>query len=160
TGTGSLSGYYSLSDVPNELIGKTFHFIERNAGVDGNDAVGMIDFMAAAPEASISPSHAKLVQAYIICTPEEAKQKKVLQRLRQILDKNLARLIPDYDQKLNWALYPSVCHLDGVAKTIDNFKPSIETPIQNLYVIGDGVKAMGIGFNCALNSARLLANQF
>ncbi|HMA83105.1 MAG TPA: FAD-dependent oxidoreductase [Candidatus Thermoplasmatota archaeon] len=160
TGTGSLSGYYSLSDVPNELIGKTFHFIERNVGVDGNDAVGMIDFMAAAPEASISPSHAKLVQAYIICTPEEAKQKKVLQRLRQILDKNLARLIPDYDQRLNWALYPSVWHLDGVAKTIDNSKPSIETPIQNLYVIGDGVKAMGIGFNCALNSARLLANQF
>jgi hypothetical protein len=43
-----------------------------------------------------------------------------------------------------------------VAKTIDNPKPTIHTPIQSLYVIGDGVKAMGIGFNGALNSARLL----
>ena len=160
TGTGSLSGYYSLTDIPSDLIGKTFHFIERDAGVDGKDAVGMIDFMAAAPEASISPGHTKLVQAYIICTPEEAKQKEVLKRLRRILDKNLARLIPDYDQKLEWAMYPSVWHLDGVAKTIDNAKPSIETPVNNLFVIGDGVKAMGIGFNCALNSARLLAKNF
>jgi len=58
---------------------------------------------------------------------------------------------------LIFALYPSVWHLDGVAKTIDNAKPMIHTPIKHLYVIGDGVKAMGIGFNCALNSARMLA---
>jgi len=160
TGTGSLSAYYSLSKIPKEFIGKTFHFIERDLGVDGNDAVGMIDFMAASTDASISPRQAKLVQAYIICTPEEAKQKKTLFKLRNVLDKNLGRLIPDYHQKLNWALYPSVWHLDGVAKTIDNAKPSIETPIENLFVIGDGVKALGIGFNCALNSARLLAKQF
>ncbi len=160
TGTGSLSAYYSLSKIPKEFIGKTFHFIERDLGVDGNDAVGMIDFMAASTDASISPTQAKLVQAYIICTPEEAKQKKTLFKLRNVIDKNLGRLIPDYHQKLNWALYPSVWHLDGVAKTIDNAKPSIETPIENLFVIGDGVKALGIGFNCALNSARLLEKQF
>lgn len=160
TGTGSLSAYYSLSEIPEEFIGKTFHFIERDLGVDGNDAVGMIDFMAASNDASISPKQAKIVQAYVICTPEEAKQKKTLMKLRNVLDKNLSRLIPDYHKKLNWALYPSVWHLDGVAKTIDNDKPLIETPIKNLFVIGDGVKALGIGFNCALNSARLLAKQF
>lgn len=160
TGTGSLSGYYSLKEVPEEYIGKTFHFIERNAGVNGKDAVGMIDFMAAAPEAGISPKNAKLVQAYIICTPEEAKQKKTLLDLRRILDKHLSYLISDYECKLNWALYPAVWHLDGVAKTIDNAKPSIETPIKNLFVIGDGVKAPGIGFNCALNSARKLNDFF
>jgi phytoene dehydrogenase-like protein len=160
TGTGSLSGYYSLTSVPNELIGKTFHFIERNAGIDGLDAVGMIDFMAASPQAKISPPQSKLVQAYIICTPEEAKQKDVLQNLKLILDKNLERILPAYKEKLNWALYPSVWHLDGVAKTIDNPKPEILTPIKNLYVIGDGVKAHGIGFNCALNSARKLCNTY
>ena len=156
TGTGSLSAYYSLKLVPDRLIGKTFHFIDRNIGIDGSDAVGMIDFMAASPEADISPSHSKLVQAYIICTPEEAKQKEVLQKLKNSLDKNLERILPEYKKTLNWALYPSVWHLDGVAKTIDNPKPEIRTPIKNLYVIGDGVKAHGIGFNCALNSARKL----
>lgn len=160
TGTGSLSGYYSLKEIPSELIGKTFHFIERDVGLDGNDAVGMIDFMAASTEASISPKDAKLVQSYIICTPEEAKNKEVLKKLRKMLDANLDRLIPDYKKQLNWVMYPSVYHLDGVAKTIDNAKPAIETPIKNLYVIGDGVKAPGIGFNCALNSARLLAQKF
>ena len=160
TGTGSLSGYYSLKTIPDDLIGKTFHFIERNVGVDGNDVVGMIDFMAADLTARISPKDASLVQSYIICTPEEAKDKAVLHRLRQILDKHLGMLIPDFKEQLNWALYPSVYHLDGVAKTIDNAKPSIETPIENLFVIGDGVKAYGIGFNCALNSARLLAKNF
>lgn len=160
TGTGSLSAYYSLSEIPEEFIGKTFHFIERNAGVDGTDAVGMIDFMAADSEADISPKEAKLVQSYIICTPKEAKQKETLENLKCIMDKNLARLIPNYSDFLNWVVYPSVWHLDGVAKTIDNEKPDIQTPINNLYVIGDGVKALGIGFNCALNSARLLAKQF
>lgn len=160
SGTGSLCAYYSLSSVPNELIGKTFHFIERKVGVDGEDVVGMIDFMAADSSSRISPSDEKLVQAYIICTPDEAKQKEVLIRLKQILDKNLARLIPDYKKELNWALYPSVWHLDGVAKTIDNPKPEIQTPIENVFVIGDGVKAPGIGFNCALNSARKLVETY
>lgn len=160
TGTGSLSGYYSLKEIPEELIGKTFHFIERNAGVDGTDAVGMIDFMAATPEAGISPKNARLVQSYIICTPEEAKHDKILLNLRRILDKHLSYLIPDFENKLNWALYPAVWHLDGVAKTIDNPKPAIDTPIKNLFIIGDGVKAPGIGFNCALNSARKLNSTF
>ena len=43
-----------------------------------------------------------------------------------------------------------------MAKTIDNDKPDISTPIENLFLVGDSVKALGIGFNCALNSARLL----
>jgi len=160
TGTGSLSGYYSLKNIPSDLIGKTFHFIERNVGTDGKDVVGMIDFMAADHTARISPKDASLVQSYIICTPAEAKDKTVLLRLRNILDKHLSVLIPDFNNQLNWALYPAVYHLDGVAKTIDNAKPSIKTPVENLYVIGDGVKAPGIGFNCALNSARLLAERF
>ena len=159
SGTGSVCGYYSLKQVPDELIGKTFHFLERNVGVDGKDAVGMIDFMAADPSSRLSPANTFLVQSYIICTPDEAKNKEIVASLRKLLDTNLARLIPEYEKSLNWALYPAVWHLDGVAKTIDNAKPSITTPIENLYVIGDGVKAMGIGFNCALNSARLLAER-
>ncbi len=159
TGTGSLCGYYSLMHVPEELIGKTFHFLERNAGIDGNDAVGMIDFMAADPSSHLSPANSFLVQSYLICTPDEAKNKQIMASLRQMLDKNLERLIPQYENSLNWALYPAVWHLDGVAKTIDNTKPSIETPVKNLYIIGDGVKATGIGFNCALNSARLLVKK-
>ncbi|MCK5300601.1 MAG: NAD(P)/FAD-dependent oxidoreductase, partial [Thermoplasmatales archaeon] len=59
-------------------------------------------------------------------------------------------------KNLNWVIYPAIWHLDGVAKTIENEKPDIKTPIKNLFIIGDSVKATGIGFNCALNSARLL----
>lgn len=161
TGTGSLCAYYSIRDVPSDLIGKTFHFIERDCGVDGNDAVGMIDFMSASPNAKISPNNAFVIQAYLICTPDEARNKKMLNRFKNILDKHLSYLIPQFEEMLNWAIYPSVWHLDGVAKTIDNKKPEIETPIDNLYFIGDGVKARGIGFNCALNSARkLVENHF
>ena len=39
-GTGSLCAYYSLKIIDPKLIGKTFHFIERNVGVEGNDVVG------------------------------------------------------------------------------------------------------------------------
>jgi len=155
-GTGGLCAYYSIKKVDSNLLGKTFHFIERNVGVDGNDAVGMIDFMVSVPESGLAPKSDHLVQSYIICTPEEAKNKKTLADLRKLLDKNLEYLIPDFHSNLKWAIYPSVWHLDGVAKTIDNEKPGIKTPVENLYVIGDCVKAMGIGFNCALNSARLL----
>ena len=155
-GTGSLCAYYSLKNVNKQLLGKTFHFIERNIGVDGNDAVGMIDFMSAAENTGLSPPSHHLVQSYIICTPKEAQDKKILDKLKIALDKNLERLIPNFHSQLRWAIYPAVWHLDGVAKTTDNAKPEIETPIKNLFIIGDCVKAPGIGINCAINSARIL----
>jgi len=114
--------------------------------------------MATIPDAGLSPSGEYLVQSYIICNPEEARDEKTLKTLRELLDKNLNQLIPDFRSNLNWAIYPAIWHLDGVAKTIDNEKPEIKTPVNNLYLIGDCVKAPGIGFNCALNSARILAD--
>jgi len=155
-GTGSLCAYYSLKNVDTKLLGKTFHFIERDIGVDGNDAVGMIDFMSAVPDTRLSPPSHHLVQSYIICTPKEAQDKKTLDMLKIALDKNLGRLIPNFHSQLRWAIYPAVWHLDGVAKTTDNAKPEIQTPLKNLFIIGDCVKAPGIGINCAINSARVL----
>ncbi len=155
-GTGSLCAYYSLNRIDPKLMGKSFLFIERDAGIKGNDAVGMIEFVTALPEAGIAPSSKYLVQSYIICTPAEAKSKKILENLKEILDRNLEILIPDFHSKLNWAIYPAVWHLDGVAKTIDNIKPDIKTPVENLFLVGDCVKAPGIGINCAVNSARIL----
>ena len=157
-GTGSLCAYYSLKEVDPSLIGKTFHFIERDTGLDGNDVVGMIDFMATSPDVGLSPHGNYLIQSYIICTPDEARSKESLEKLRFFLDKNLYKLIPDFDKKLNWVIYPAIWHLDGIAKTINNEKPQIKTPVDNFYLIGDCVKASGIGFNCALNSALLLYN--
>jgi len=156
TATGSLCAYHSLKNVDPMLMGKNFLFIERHAGIDGGDAVGMIDFMATSPESNLAPSPYYLIQSYIICTPEEAKNKKTLEHLKTLLDKNLERLIPDIRSHVQWAIYPAIWHLDGVAKTIDNKKPDITTPLENLYLIGDCVKAPGIGINCAINSARAL----
>jgi len=158
SGTGSLCAYYSFNKIDPEHIGKTYQFIERDVGVDGNDLVGIIDFMTALPKSKLAPFQNYLVQAYIICTPDEAKNIKILEKLKYLLDKNLERLIPDYRSHLNWAIYPAIWHLDGVAKTIDNDKPSITTPINNLYLIGDCVKAPGIGINCAINSSRILSD--
>jgi len=155
-GTGSLCAYYSFNHIDSKLIGKSFLFIERDIGVDGKDAVGMIEFVTALPEARISPSSKYLVQSYIICTPAEARSKRMLEKLREILDRNLEILIPEFHSKINWAIYPAVWHLDGVAKTIDNIKPDIKTPVENLFLVGDCVKAPGIGINCAAKSARLL----
>lgn len=155
-GTGSVCAYYSLKKVNDDFLGKTFIFIERDADIAGKDAVGMIDFMTALPRTGLAPLGHYLVQSYIICTPEEAKNKEIAERLKNILDKWLEKLIPDLQSQMNWALYPVVWHLDGVAKTIDNVKPDIRTPVKNLYLVGDCVKAPGIGINCAVNSARVL----
>jgi protoporphyrinogen oxidase len=155
-GTGSLCAYYSLKQIDPRLVGKSFIFIERDIGVDGNDAVGMIDFISAKQETGLSPPSHYLVQSYIICTPKEARDKKNLNKLKEALDKNLERIIPQYHSQLCWAIYPTVWHLDGVAKTLVNTKPNIQTPVENLYIIGDCVKAPGIGINCAINSARII----
>ncbi len=160
TGTGSLCAYYSLQNIKTDLIGKSFLFIERNIEVDGNDAVGMIEFVTANPVANVSPKPEFLVQSYIICTPKEAKSKKNLDKFRCILDKNLETLYPNYIKYLNWAIYPTVWHLDGVAKTIDNKKVDIKTPVENLFLIGDCTKAPGIGVNCAVKSASILYSSF
>lgn len=155
-GTGGLCAYYSLDKINPQLLGKTFLFIERDVGIEGNDAVGMIDFMTALPQSGLAPPSHHLVQAYIICTPAEARNKKILEKLKELLDTNLKRLMPDCFSHLRWALYPAVWHLDGIAKTINDIKPDIRTPIKNLYLIGDCVKAPGIGMNCAINSAIML----
>ncbi len=158
-GTGSLCAYYSIKNIPTELIGKTFHFLEKNVGVDGNDAVGMIDFMSSSQKSKLSPENEFLVQSYVICTPDEAKNPLALKKLRNLLDLNLKRLIPNYKSDLKWAIYPAIWHLDGVAKTIEKDKPEMKTPVKNLFLVGDCVKAPGIGFNCALNSARILCDE-
>jgi prolycopene isomerase len=155
-GTGSLCAYYSLKKMDPILTGKTFHFIERDIGIDGDDAVGMIDFMTSSNDAGISPLDSYLVQSYLICTPDEAKNPIVLKKLRELLDKNLELALPNFRNHINWAIYTAIWHLDGVAKTIFNDKPEIKTPVDNLYLVGDCVKAPGIGFNCALNSAKIL----
>jgi hypothetical protein len=82
----------------------------------------------------------------------------MLIKLKKILDKNLEKIIPNYQSKLNWCFYPTIWHLDGVAKTINNEKPEITTPVEKLYLVGDCVKAPGIGYNCAINSAQLLVD--
>lgn len=158
TGTSSLCAFYSLKKVNPLFIGKTFHFIERNVGVDGNDAVGMIDMMTAMNDSGLTSNSDRIVQSYIICATNETKNKETLEKLKKLLDKNLETLIPDFREQLNWSIYPLVWHLDGVAKTIDNIKPDIKTPIQNLYLVGDCVKAPGIGINCAVASAVQLAS--
>jgi phytoene dehydrogenase-like protein len=155
-GTASLCAYYSLQHIDKQLLKKSFVFIERDIGVDGNDAVGMIDFISAAPDTGLSPPSQYLVQAYVICTPKEARDKKILNKLKTALDNNLERIIPDFHSQLQWAIYPAVWHLDGVAKTLNNDKPEIQTPITNLFIVGDCVKAPGIGINCAINSALIL----
>jgi protoporphyrinogen oxidase len=157
-GTGSLCAYYALTDIPRNLLGKSFMFIERSLDVDGNDAAGIIDFKMACPQVGTSPPGKFLVQSYIICSPNEAKSKKKMELLRPILDKYLNRLVPNYQKYMEWCLYPSVWQLDGVAKTIDMHKPACITPIQNLYFVGDCVESAGVGINCAVDSAIRFVN--
>jgi len=148
--TGSLVAYHALREAKKELDGKSFVFIERNAGFEGNDVVGMIDFKMNAPKGK------QLIQSYAICTPEEAKNKAKMEELAKIIEKHLEKLIPSY--KMEWCIYSSIWHLDGVAKTIDNEKPGVTTPIKNLYIAGDCVNSKGVGMNCAADSARLIVN--
>ena len=155
--TASLCAYYALSNLDSELIGKTFHFLERDTGLVGCDVVGMIDCMTASQDSGLAPKDKFLVQAYVICTPEELRDEKTRLLLRKMLDDNMARLVPGFEEDLLWSLYPAVWHLDGVAKTIFNEKPEIISPVENLFLVGDCVKAPGIGYNCAVNSARILS---
>ena len=159
-GTGSLCAYYALDTIPSDLLGKTFLFIERDVGLQGNDAVGMIDCMTAHPNSGMAPPEKYLIQAYIICSPSEAKDISLLMKLKTVLDANLEKIMPHYHDHLQWALYPAIWQLDGVAKTIDNDKPSIQTPVQGFYLVGDCVKAPGVGYNCAVNAGKLVSSLF
>jgi hypothetical protein len=152
-GTGSLCAYHALTDMPHNLLGKSFMFIERDLDVDGNDAAGIIDFKMACPQVGTSPPGKFLVQSYIICSPDEAKNKKKMELLRPVIDKYLNRLVPGYRKYMEWCFYPSVWQLDGVAKTIDIHKPTCATPIENLYFVGDCIESAGVGINCAVDSA-------
>ena len=153
----SLCAYYALSKLDDGLLGKTFHFLKRDTDLQGSDVVGMIDCMTAVPDSGLAPEGTFLVQAYVICSPEELKDKKTQVLLKEMLDENMCRLVPNFEDSLLWSLYPAVWHLDGVAKTIFNEKPEIRSPVANLFLIGDCVKAPGIGYNCAVNSARILS---
>ena len=158
-GTGSVCAYYALKKITPEFIGKPFAFVEQNLDIEGTDAAGVIDFLTADPCISLSPENRYLVQAYIVCSPKEAINKKKVAMLREVLDKKMEVLMPGFRDHLDFALYPTTWHLDGVAKTIDNEKPDSVTPLKNLYLVGDCVKSMGIGMNCAVDSGISLSER-
>ncbi|MEM2258833.1 MAG: FAD-dependent oxidoreductase [Candidatus Thermoplasmatota archaeon] len=142
--TASLVSYHAIDDFGN-LKNKSFVFIERNCNFEGNDVVGMIDFKKEG-----------IIQSYAICSPEEAKNKEKMNELKEIIDKNLQKIIPE--KKIKWYIYSAVKYLDGVAKTIDCIKPGVATPVKNLYVAGDYVNSKGVGINCAADSANLISS--
>jgi len=157
--SGSLCAYYCLKKISNPaLLGKSFMFLQENVDVQGGAAFGMIDFKTACPVVGLSPKDRYLVQAYVICTPDEAHTMAVVTRLREALDYWMRKLLVDFDEQLDWAIYPATRQLEGVAKSMMNEKPSVETPIDNLYLIGDCIQAPDIGVNCAVNSAKRVAN--
>lgn len=156
--TGSLISYHALNKLNKNLLNKSFVFIERNVDFEGNDVVGMIDFKMNY-ESGVTPRGKYLVQSYAICTPEEAKKRKKAMELKEIIEKNLKKLIPDYEKHMEWSIHAAIWHLDGVAKTIDNEKPDVTTPIKNLYIAGDCVASKGVGVNCAADSANLIAER-
>ncbi len=151
--TASLCAYYFFSAVNPVTTGKSFHFLQREPALQGGYCSGMIDFRMQSPVSPINSSKGYLVQAYCIGSPEEIKNKNALYKLKCILDNQVSLLVPHFPERLIWCFYPAVHHLDGVAKTIHNLKPGIKTPVEGLYLTGDGVKAAGIGVNCAVNSA-------
>ncbi|HUS98864.1 MAG TPA: FAD-dependent oxidoreductase [Candidatus Thermoplasmatota archaeon] len=157
--SGGLCAYYCLRKISNPaLLGKSFMFLQKNLGVQGESAFGMIDFKTAFPATGLSPKGRYLVQAYIICTPDEAKKMAVMIRLREALDSWMRKVIVDFDTQLVWVIYPATQRLEGVAKSMVNEKPSIETPINNFYLIGDCMKSPDIGVNSAVNSANHVAS--
>ncbi|MEF8874144.1 MAG: FAD-dependent oxidoreductase [Candidatus Thermoplasmatota archaeon] len=158
-GSGSVCAYYALEDLDDDVLRKPIAFREKNLGVEGNHAAGIIDLQTAKPEMNMAPEGEYLVQAYIICTPEEARDEEKVKTLRKALDKNVEILISNFKDDLKFALYPTAYHLDGVAKTIDNEKPGTETPVEGLYLVGDCIESTGIGMNCAVDSAVRLSKK-
>ncbi len=155
-GTGSMTAYHVLNELDKRLLGKSFVFLEKNDGFAGNELAGMIDFKMALQHGLLSPKRKYIVQSYIVCTPEEAKNKRKWHEMAEMIDKNLEKLLPNYKKSLEWSIYNTIWHLDGVAKTVDNEKPDVVTPVKNLYLAGDSVISKGIGINCAIDSARLI----
>lgn len=154
--TGSLVSYHAIDiDRIGNALNKSFVFIERDVDFEGNDVVGMVDFKMNYT-LGIAPKKKCIIQSYAICSPEEAKNRKKMLELKDIIDKNLERLLPNYEKYVEWSIYSSIWHLDGVAKTIDCIKPNVNTPIKNLYIAGDCVSSKGVGMNCAVDSANLI----
>ncbi|MFW5907128.1 MAG: phytoene desaturase family protein [Candidatus Natronoplasma sp.] len=159
-GSGSVCAYYALEDLDEDISKKPVAFRERDIDVEGGAAAGIIDLQTAKPEMGMAPEGEYLIQAYIICTPEEAKDEDKVKMLRRALDKKMDLLVPGFEDDLKFALYPTSYHLDGVAKTIDNEKPSLKTPVKGLYLVGDCIESTGIGMNCAVDSAVRLSKKF
>ena len=157
-GTGSVCAYYALQKKDRWPLFKPFTFVEKGLDVEGNSAAGVIDFQTADPHMGMSPQGCCLVQGYAICAPTEARDKSKVALLKEVLDNKLNVLLPGFREHLIFALYPTSYHLDGVAKTIHNIKPESLTPVENLYLAGDGVRSTGIGMNCAVDSALRLAD--
>ena len=158
-GTGSMVSYHAVNQIDNRLIGKSFVFLEKDDTFEGGELAGMIDFKMAHPAAGLAPPGKYIIQSYIICSPEEARNRGRWGRLREIIDKNLKKLLPDYEKNMEWSIYNVIWHLDGVAKTIDNEKPPVTTPVEGLYLAGDSVNSKGIGINCAVDSANIVTGE-
>jgi len=157
-GTGSFISYHAMDGIDEKLLDKSFVIMEKNDSFDGGEVVGMIDFKMNYLN-GVAPHGKCLVQSYVICTPQEARDANKMEELREMVERNLEKLLPGYRKRMDWCIYSSICHLDGVAKTIDNEKPGVATPVKNLYIAGDSVNSKGVGVNCAVDSSRLIMEE-
>jgi protoporphyrinogen oxidase len=156
--TGSVVAYHAVSGIPDALRNACFVFIERSDDFEGGAVVGMVDFKMH-DKTGLAPPGNCCIQSYAICTPAEARNPGLRHRLAEIIEEKIARLVPSFRKNQSWSTHAAIWHLDGVAKTIDCVKPDVATPVRGLLLAGDCVNSKGIGVNCAVDSARLVADR-
>lgn len=112
-------------------------------------------------DSNVSPPGKQLMTFLFVHTPEEIKDKKLAKRKIEEYRKIIHQMFPDLEENKEWERVLIMKCIDGSALTTDQHykkRPSVETPIDNLYFASDTCGVRGGGGDISFRAARKCAD--
>ena len=165
-GYGSIAPYFGLNKLvlPEQewKVGvKDINVIPKEEGFENN--VYMCWNIQSQSDPSCAPGGKYLMTAYAPVTEKEAKDKDLMIKACKLIVDYLDRRYPGFRQSIDWAMFPTVWKLEGVAKSksqAGTLKAPIAAPgVEGLYFAGDTVKGYGVAMDCAVAAGLICASR-
>ena len=165
-GYGSIAPYFGLNKLvlPEREwnVGvKDILVIPKEEGFEYN--VYMCWNIQSQSDPSCAPGGKHLMTAYAPVTEKEAKDKDLMVKACRLIVDYLDRRYPGFRQSIDWAMFPTVWKLEGVAKSksqAGTLKAPIAAPgVEGLYFAGDTVKGYGVAMDCAVAAGLICASR-
>jgi phytoene dehydrogenase-like protein len=92
---------------------------------------------------------------------EQAINRRKVRELLQLFEEDVYEVLPYLKENIEWKVpYTAIFSVAHAPGQVGRFRPSMRTPVENLYLINDSVReSRGMGLQAVAHTAILCADQ-